>query len=161
MPGRNKDWEGARGGFFVPMPDMDEMAPPRHGRDGPALRARRLLLLNGDGAGPRDGEGPPPAPAAGRETGRDDHARQGAARRHPRRAHAAGAQGRGRRRGEVPAAHRPLGQVVVAHVLQERSRPRARDAQQAVPVETRGLGLEVSARMDIASCRRDVLGLRS
>ena len=27
MPGRNRDWEGARGGFFVPMPDMDEIAP--------------------------------------------------------------------------------------------------------------------------------------
>ena len=27
MPGRDKDWEGARGGFFVPMPDTGEMAP--------------------------------------------------------------------------------------------------------------------------------------
>ena len=24
---RDKDWEGARGGLLVPMPDMDEMAP--------------------------------------------------------------------------------------------------------------------------------------
>ena len=27
MPGRDKDWEGARGGFFVLMSNMDEMAP--------------------------------------------------------------------------------------------------------------------------------------
>ena len=27
MPGRDKGWEGARGGFFVPMPDTGEMAP--------------------------------------------------------------------------------------------------------------------------------------
>ena len=131
----------------------------RHGRDGPGLRARRPPLPSGGGAGPRGGEGPP-APAAGREAGRDGHARQGAARRRPRRGHAAGAQGRGRR-GEVLVAHRPLGQVVVARVPRERSRPRARDAQQAVPAEARGLGFEVPARVDVASCRRDVLGLRS
>ena len=27
MPGRDKDWEGARGGLLVPMPDTGEMAP--------------------------------------------------------------------------------------------------------------------------------------
>ena len=114
----------------------------QHGRDGPGLRARRLLLPNGGGAGLQDGKGPP-APAADREVDRDGHARQGAARRHLHRGHAAGAQGRGRRR-EVLVAHRPLGQVVVAHVLQERSRPRARDAQQAVPAEVRGAGVQGS-----------------
>lgn len=129
MPGRDKDWEGARRLL---------RAHVQHGRDGPGLRARRPPLPSGGGAGPRGGEGPP-APAAGREAGRDGHARQGAARRHPRRGHAAGAQGRGRR-GEVLVAHRPLGQVVVARVPRERSRPRARDAQQAVPAEVRGAG---------------------
>ena len=102
----------------------------------------RPPLPSGGGAGPRGGEGPP-APAAGREAGRDGHARQGAARRHPRRGHAAGAQGRGRR-GEVLVAHRPLGQVVVARMPRERSRPRARDAQQAVPAEVRGAGVQGS-----------------
>ena len=40
MPGRDKDWEGARGGPFVPMPDTGETAPaptsPERGPEAPA-----------------------------------------------------------------------------------------------------------------------------
>ena len=40
MPGRDKDWEGARGGPFVPMPDTGETAPaptsPERGLEAPA-----------------------------------------------------------------------------------------------------------------------------
>lgn len=147
MPGRDKDWEGARGGLLVPMPDTGETAPaltsPERGRGRSSRRRGTTCACRRPRGGPRR-----------------PYARQGAARRHLRRGHAAGARGRGRR-GEVPAAHRPLGQVVVARVPRERSRPRARDAQQAVPAEARGLGLEVPAKVDVASCRRDVLGLRS
>ena len=151
MPGRDKDWEGARGGLLVPMPDTGEMAPVS------ALDAH----LSRAGAGQV------------LETARD-HLRLPPA---ARRAETA-------MRGKVPrdvicAVATPRVRRAVADAGRCRS-PTDLWGKSSSPVclgngpalvpgtpnrqcrqRFEGLGPEAPAKVDVASCRRDVLGLRS
>ena len=151
MPGRDKDWEGARGGFFVPMPDTGEMAPAS------ALDAH----LSRTGAGQV------------LETAMD-HLRLPPA---ARRAETA-------MRGKVPRdVTRAVATLRVREAVADAGRCRPPTdpwGKSSSPVclgngpalvpgtpnrqcrqRFEGLGLEVPAKVDVASCRRDVLGLRS
>ena len=151
MPGRDKDWEGARGGFFVPMPDTGEMAPAS-ALDAHLSRAGAGQVLEAA----RDHLRPPPA---------------------ARRAETA-------MRGKVPrdvirAVATPRVRKAVADAGRcwsptdlwgKSSSPVCLGNGPALVLETpnrqcrqrfEGLGLEVPAKVDVASYRRDVLGLRS
>ncbi len=151
MPGRDKDWEGARGGPFVPMPDTGETAPAS------ALDAH----LSRTGAGQV------------LETARDHLRLLPIARR----AETA-------MRGKVPrdvtrAVATPRVRKAVAgagrcwsptDLWGKSSSPVCLGNGPALVPGTpnrqcrqrfEGLGLEVPAKVDVASCRRDVLGLRS
>lgn len=151
MPGRDKDWEGARGGFFVPMPDTGEMAPAS-ALDAHLSRAGAGQVLEAA----RDHLRPPPA---------------------ARRAETA-------MRGKVPrdvirAVATPRVRKAVADAGRcwsptdlwgKSSSPVCLGNGPALVLETpnrqcrqrfEGLGLEVPAKVDVASYRRDVLKLRS
>ena len=151
MPGRDKDWEGARGGFFVLMSNMDEMAPAS-ALDAYFSRMEVEQVF---------------------KTAKD-HLRLLPIAKWTETA----------MRGKVP-------RDVICTVATPRVRKAVADAGRcwsptdlwgkssslmcfrngpALVLETpnrqcrqrfEGLGLEVPAKVDVASCRRDVLGLRS
>ena len=151
MPGRDKDWEGARGGFFVPMPDMDEMAPAsaldayfsRTGVEQVFKTAKDHLRL-------------PPAAR------RAETAMRGKVPRDVTRAVATP-----RVRKAVADAGRCWSPTDLSG---KSSSPVCLGNGPALVLETpnrqcrqrfEGLGFKVPAKVDVASYRRDVLGLRS
>ena len=151
MPGRDKDWEGARGGFFVPMPDTGEMAPAS------ALDAH----LSRTGAGQvleaaRDHLRLPPAAR------RAETAMRGKVPRDVTRAVATprvrkAVAGAGRCRSPTDLWGKSSSPVCLGNGPALVPGTPNRQCRQRFE----GLGLEVPAKVDVASYRRDVLGLRS
>ena len=84
MPGRDKDWEGARGGLLVPMPDTGETAPaltsPERGRGRSSRRRGTTCACRRPRGGPRR-----PCAARCRATSPAPWPRRGCARPWPTR----------------------------------------------------------------------------
>ena len=151
MPGRDKDWEGARGGLLVPMPDTGEMAPAS-ALDAHLSRAGAGQVLEAA----RDHLRLPPA-ARRAETAMRGKVPRDVARAvaTPRVRRAVADAGRCRSPTDLwGKSSSPVclgnGPALVPGTPNRQCRQRFE-----------GLGLEVPAKVDVASCRRDVLGLRS
>ncbi len=151
MLGRDKDWEGARGGFFVLMSNMDEMAPAS-ALDAHLSRAGAGQVLEAA----RDHLRLPPA-AKWTETAMRGKVPRDVTRAvaTPRVRRAVADAGRcwsptdlwGKSSSPVCLGNGP---ALVPGTPNRQCRQRFE-----------GLGLEVPAKVDVASYRRDVLGLRS
>ena len=151
MPGRDKDWEGARGGFFVPMPDMDEMAPAS-ALDAYLSRMEVEQVLETA----MDHLRLPPAAR------RAETAMRGKV---PRDVTRAVATPRVRRAvadaGRCWSPTDPWGKSSSLVCLGNGPALVPGTPNRQCRQRFEGLGLEVPAKVDVASYRRDVLGLRS
>ena len=151
MPGRDKDWEGARGGFFVLMPDTGEMAPAS-ALDAHLSRAGAGQVLEAA----RDHLRLPPA-ARRAETAMRGKVPRDVTRAvaTPRVRKAVADAGRCWSPTDLWGKSSSLmclgnGPALVPGTPNRQCRQRFE-----------GLGLEVPAKVDVASYRRDVLKLRS